>query len=264
MAKADEKDKPFKTGAAGPQKPPRPSVARRTRPLHPPPELPEEERPKAWERQPDERTKPWEAFVRYRDAGIHRTLSQLAREMYGTDEHSRRGPHRPKSMGRIMEWSKEYNWKARADAFDRFLDAQRVLKQVEDQRQMVDRHIALGGILQSKAAKKLREMSDADIAAMRPSDMLKFVVEGAKLERLSRGMPTENVRREGEVSADAAEEMRNEIRSSRELLMQRLDDIAKKKEGAPSVITQSGMEANAADLRSQLLGLHQPASPLES
>lgn len=223
--------------------------------MHPQPVNEDVEPPKPWEQQPGERAKPWAAFVIYRDLGMERSYSEVARRLTGTlPNPNAAGPSaaklRPRSMGRVMAWAKEYNWKLRAEAFDRFLDDQRIKKQVDDQRAMVDRHITLGGMLQAKAAKKLREMSDDDLKNMRPSDLMKFIIEGAKLERLSRGMPTVNV---ASSPSEGEEETRSEVRATREALMRRLDDIASKKSVISMVPVSGEGQADATPSTNRFL-----------
>lgn len=62
----------------------------------------------AFERQPGETNKAYQAFTIYRDMGTDRTLENVARAL-------------GKSATLMERWSATYNWKARAMAFDNYL-----------------------------------------------------------------------------------------------------------------------------------------------
>jgi hypothetical protein len=67
-----------------------------------------------WDRQPGEGDEAWEAFVTYRDSGLEdgarRSTRRTAREL-------------DKSHTLIGQWSGNYEWQLRTQAFDRNLDA---------------------------------------------------------------------------------------------------------------------------------------------
>lgn len=60
---------------------------------------------KPWDRQPNETSKAYHAFVTYRDMGGERTLQKVCKEL-------------GKSGGVIDRWATQWGWKARTEAWD--------------------------------------------------------------------------------------------------------------------------------------------------
>jgi hypothetical protein len=69
--------------------------------------------PYPWEQLPNETEKTWEAFVCYRNLGVDRGIAEVSRILR-------------KSRQLIDVWSKKYDWKRRAAAFDQENDNIRV------------------------------------------------------------------------------------------------------------------------------------------
>jgi hypothetical protein len=90
-------------------------------------------------------------------------------------------------------WSRENNWVARAAAWDAELDRQNREAQVQAVLEMNARHAREGRALQVKAMRALRGLAAQGLDA---ADLLRFLVEGSKLERLARGEVTEAVRQD--------------------------------------------------------------------
>jgi len=136
-----------------------------------------------WERQPGETNKAYYAFTLYRDMGYKRSLVKVGQK-YGGNRNIRA----------LMErWSSQYNWVERVTAYDDYLELQKRLAHEEELEKMCKRHLTLSMALQSKAAEKLKDLEGKK---MRVSDAIRAVSEGTKLERLTRGEPTEKVRGE--------------------------------------------------------------------
>jgi hypothetical protein len=73
-------------------------------------------------------------------------------------------------------------------------------KQVEEEViKMNQRHVELAMALQSKAARRLQEIDPDKIAAR---DILQYMIEAAKLERLARGETTESIKHDFERLSD--------------------------------------------------------------
>jgi len=69
----------------------------------------------SWDRQADERDKPWAAFVVFRDMGKDRNLLQAYRDTYGR-QNAKKAP------GWYAAWAKKHDWRRRAAAWDAHLD----------------------------------------------------------------------------------------------------------------------------------------------
>ena len=130
-------------------------------------------------RQPGEPARAYLAFCVYRDAGQKRSLLEAARKFYGEANGHQ-------SIRRIERWSSEWNWVVRVRAWDDQLDRDAREGQREEARQMAVRHTKLAMAVLAKAASRLEAL---DVDALAPKDLIRFVTEGAKLERLSRGEP---------------------------------------------------------------------------
>jgi hypothetical protein len=131
-----------------------------------------------WEQQPGETSRAFGAFCRYRDLGPRRSLRAAAEAFYGRTSAA--------SERQIDKWSHAFSWVERAGAWDRHLDAEARKAQEEARREMVDRHVREARALQAKALERLRALCPDELG---PADLLRYVVEAAKLERLALGEP---------------------------------------------------------------------------
>ena len=131
--------------------------------------------PKPWERQENEKPKPFEAFCRYRDMGIERSIRKVASEL-------------GKSDTLVGRWSKDNKWVERVTAWDDEQDRiKREIAQKEQAkaiREMRKRHADLANAILLKAAKALKKIPDDEIRA---GDVSRMVDVASKLERISRG-----------------------------------------------------------------------------
>lgn len=139
-----------------------------------------------WERQPGESRQAFEAFTLYRDMGLKRSIRAVAAAL-------------GKSATLLSRWSSRWQWPARAEAWDAVKDEEARIAQLEAVREMNKRHASLGFGLISVAGMRLRQLSEAVQAgaagAVGPQDVVRMAVEGARLERLAIGLPTEITQR---------------------------------------------------------------------
>jgi hypothetical protein len=150
----------------------------RTPKAAPPPEIEKV----AWERQDGEGVKPFQAFAIYRDMGMDRSLRDVAKQL-------------GKSLTIIARWSGHWKWVERCKKYDEELDrvAQKALKKsIAD---MNKRHADAAVLFQQKLLQRLATVKPDDLT---PGDMIKWLTEAAKLERLARGEPTEHTKQTGE------------------------------------------------------------------
>ncbi len=131
--------------------------------------------PKPWERQPDETTKPYEAFCVYRDMGIERSIRKVAERL-------------SKSETLMARWSTKNNWVERVTAWD---DEQERIEreaaqkqQLEDIKKMRKRHAAIATQMLIKASTALQSLPPDEVKA---ADISRMVDVASKLERISRG-----------------------------------------------------------------------------
>jgi hypothetical protein len=130
-----------------------------------------------YERQLGESSKAFAAFCIYRDRGPGRTLLEACRQFYG----------KPTANLRQLEtWSTRWNWVSRVKAWDDELDRVNRESQAKARQDMAQRHAQAAMGLQEKAIRRLMSMQSAELA---PGDVLRYLIEAAKLERLARGEP---------------------------------------------------------------------------
>ena len=130
-----------------------------------------------WERQKNESSKAYAAFCIYRDLGVERSLEKVAQN---------RG--KPGSKSWLNTWSTKYHWVERAQAYDDYLEQEKRKEQEKAILEMVERHTKEAMALQQKALERLKSLDPNELSTR---DVLNYLMEAMKLERLSRGEPTE-------------------------------------------------------------------------
>ncbi len=128
-----------------------------------------------WERLPNESSKAYQAFCIYRDLGVMRSIRKVAQN---------RG--KPKSITWLNNWSVKYNWVERVKAYDDYMEQEKRKAQEQAILEMVDRHSNEAIGLQQIALKRLKQLNPEDLTV---KDVLNFLVEAIKIERISRGEP---------------------------------------------------------------------------
>ncbi len=128
-----------------------------------------------WERQPRESARAFEAFQKYRDMGPSRSVVKVGQECR-------------KSESLLSRWSVKYRWVDRVQAYDAYMDSQQLEKQRQARLDMAVRHAQMARALQGKALERLKTLTPAELNV---PDLLRYVVEASKLERLAMGEPTE-------------------------------------------------------------------------
>jgi len=131
-----------------------------------------------WERLPNESSKAYQAFCIYRDLGVERSLEKVAQN---------RG--KPGSRSWLDSWSTKYHWVERARAYDDYLEQEKRKEREKAILEMVDRHIKEAMALQQKALERLKTLNPDELTTR---DVLNYLLEAMKVERLCRGEPTES------------------------------------------------------------------------
>lgn len=195
-----------------------------------------------WERMEGESSEQFAAFQVYRDlnpmtrsvAETWRLLRELRQEALNIKRRARGLPDRafrPKAYNSRLEiWSREWSWVDRAERYDEFLDRQRIASRVKEVMDMSNRHITMAGLLQNKAVKRLKEMTDGELT---PRLVLEYISESIKIERGARGEIPEFFKQkhieEGRHRpvTDGPEEAATD--QAKQEILRRLDQIAKRK-----------------------------------
>jgi hypothetical protein len=136
-----------------------------------------------WDRLTGESSKAYAHFCLYRDMGQGRSLRKLAKDGNCTAK-----------VRQLDRWSSRWKWVERSQRYDDHLQYQDRLRQEKERKDMLTRHgkiAVLGQNLVVKGIEKLLadvEQGKRDLSASDASRLLDVAV---KIERLSRGEPTE-------------------------------------------------------------------------
>lgn len=137
-----------------------------------------------WDKRPSEPQEAYEAFGRFRDAGVFRKLHQPGIAVY-----------------KLGEWAKKFEWQKRANAFDKHIDdlAEKIAKPLPVIEKIDDvvREAAMHAVALAKDQLekwRRRAMANAEVDIELPlRDIIKVLETAAKLVQLLDGKPTENV-----------------------------------------------------------------------
>ncbi|MGD6751972.1 hypothetical protein [Streptomyces sp. BH105] len=125
----------------------------------------------AWEQQPGESQRAYEAFTVYRDFGPARSVTKVAREL-------------DKSRTLVGRWSRQFAWVMRAKAYDREQDRLFLAEQAHARREIARRHAKLAQAVQSKAVARLQTLDPRELS---PSELLRYVQVATEIERRAVG-----------------------------------------------------------------------------
>jgi hypothetical protein len=130
-----------------------------------------------WFRQKGESRKAYEAFTVYRDLGAARSLAKVADRL-------------GKSLELMKRWSSRHEWVDRAASFDANEEFEMLTQERAERIAMRRNDAEIARMVMLKAVERLREIRPSDLS---PTQLIQFIVEGAKLQRLALGESTENV-----------------------------------------------------------------------
>lgn len=134
-----------------------------------------------WERRPGETAKAYAAFCVYRDLGPSRSLEKAAQAMGY------------KSRKNFSVWHSKHEWVKRAEAYDEYLERRKREEHEKAILEMAERHARLAVAFQQKIAQRIQMIDPNELT---PQDLARWLEIATKLERLSRGEPTEIGRHE--------------------------------------------------------------------
>ena len=148
--------------------------------------------PCPWARQPGESLAAWTAFQCYRDLGASRSLDEVDRRLYqppaAAPAEAQPSAARKRRRGHIGAWSRRFTWVQRVAQWDAHLDREGRAAHIEAVKAMNQRHADAARQLQVRALQSLSEMQASDLDA---ANVLRFLVEACKLERLAVGEVTD-------------------------------------------------------------------------
>lgn len=138
-----------------------------------------------WDRLPGERSKVYQRFEVYRDIGPQRTMTAAARLL-------------KLSYPTVLDNAQRFAWVERAEAWDKEMERTRAFAHRDAVAEMKKRQVQESKALQHKAVERLKTM---ELSELKPRDVLSFITEAAKMERMALGQPTEIVQRTGDALA---------------------------------------------------------------
>lgn len=151
-----------------------------------------------FDRQPGEPETAWKSFIVYRDMGLDRTLEKTRVVL---------GKTNPGYLKALEEWSREWAWRARVEAWDREIDRRHRKAMFAEVEKMRQRHVNLAVSLQGLGAVELQKLLDAAKKAIKTNVitgelLIKLIDLGVKLERQGRGEPESIIEERRQLTAD--------------------------------------------------------------
>lgn len=92
-----------------------------------------------WDRVPGETSRAYEAFCAFRDAGPSRKMDKVWRAFEA--EHGRVVPEHRRCASSWWEWYRRFDWKARAEKYDGFLELNSRRLRESQHREKVEAHL---------------------------------------------------------------------------------------------------------------------------
>ena len=131
-----------------------------------------------------ENTRQREAFDDYLGLGAERSIERLHALLV---QRAGAGGSAP-GLRTIYEWSRRYNWQDRLQRLERQARETADEARIKALREMYERQAQEALLLQQKGAEWLTQFATDEAT---PDAAIRALVEGAKLERLARGEPSE-------------------------------------------------------------------------
>lgn len=130
-----------------------------------------------WEKQKGESRQAFEAFAIYRDMGLARSYTAVAKELQ-------------KSLTLMRRWADRWYWERRVDAYDAHVDEQMRKKHEAELIAMRERQYSLAKAMSNRVAESLQEMIKSK-ATLGISDIPRWLETAVRIERLVMGEVTE-------------------------------------------------------------------------
>ena len=145
-----------------------------------------------WAQQHGEDGRMFQAFCAYRDTDpAVRTVRQACKDFHGDD-------YTKNDLGRWSSYSAKHGWVRRAQAWDNERDEQVREAELETLRAMREEQVGRSRKLQKIGSdsmdREIQKMIDDPKHYLNPALILQFVTQGASMERILRGEPSDIVR----------------------------------------------------------------------
>lgn len=131
-----------------------------------------EDKERVWERLDKESEQAYEAFQMYKDMGLQRSLTKVAKTLN-------------KSIALMGRWSTRDGWKERALAYDRYIEKVATDTQTKTIQDMLERHTKMSLMFQNAVVEGLRELKGSKLSA---TDLIRIFETSVRIERQSRGV----------------------------------------------------------------------------
>ena len=95
---------------------------------------------------------------------------------------------KPTNRRHWARWMEKYNWVKRTKAYDDYIERKKREEKEKAILDMAERHAKLAMAFQQRIAERIKVIDPAELS---PADMARWLDVATKLERLSRGEPTE-------------------------------------------------------------------------
>lgn len=140
---------------------------------------------KSWDRQVDETSKAWAAFLLYRDAPPNeRGLKEVGQKL-------------KISVGTVGKWSAKFCWLERVREYDSYVDRETAqkerIKAEKAKFDMLKRQTKVVVFVQNRAVERFRAITDDDWNKIPIHQLTDIFLDAAKFERVSRGLPSDSI-----------------------------------------------------------------------
>jgi hypothetical protein len=123
----------------------------------------------SWERQPEESSPAWHAFVAYRDMGGARSLAKVAEKL-------------GKSATLMSRWSAEHAWVLRASAYDSDQDREIQAELRSRRREAARKSVMLGNAMKVVVGNEVAKLAQSG-QNIRPQDLARFAEAAMRIEQ---------------------------------------------------------------------------------
>lgn len=138
--------------------------------------------PQPWERLRGESAQAFQAFAKYRDLGVDRSLAKVAKEL-------------GKSTTIIERWSARDSWVLRVEAWDVEQDRLWRLQQLASRREVGKRQLRIANAMQ---AQLINALTKVDLSQLSPRDLGYWLEVSSKVQRQALGQADGRVELTGE------------------------------------------------------------------
>lgn len=150
-----------------------------------------------WNKMRNESAKAYAAFLSYKNLPARdRSLRKACIEHYGSATSSK--------IRQFQHWSARNMWVDRAVAWDQYVAQEADEKELEAIKRMREQHLTVAQGLMAKAVERLKNL---DPLELNTSDVLRYLSEAIRIQRVTHGEPDSIQETQGETSEITFAEM---------------------------------------------------------